>query len=224
MKFQNLSTCSRGSPAAIVMVMTNMNVSAKISRALTACVDEHARKQMKLKLAAKLMPGCLVALCAAFTGSARADSTPPAYPVLDHVGFIVKDADKAVQDTAAMFDLADADSDCLIGHVTGRYNGQDIRYMGKFCMVDIGDKKLEFIEPLGSDPSPYLDTLRATGDTMHHVAFMVPSIDARLEQDRQHKPALHVVQDARLQEIGRYVYVAGILPGTLVEYAELPSQ
>jgi len=190
---------------------------------------------MKMKkpiLAAVALSGLLTALIHGLHGTAAAQSAPTSptvqqsvkqpllYPNLDHVGFVVKDAGKAVQDTVARFGLEQAKSNCITGHVAGRYNGKDASYSAKFCMVAIGDKRLEFIEPIGTDASPYLDTLRAKGDAMHHVAFMVPSIDERLAQDRKKIPALDVVQDARLDGVGRYVYVGGIIPGTLVEYAQ----
>jgi len=198
--------------------------------ARTERVIGRGRKGATPKSFTMLTAGCLLALGAVFYGSARIDSATAqptgavaAYPNLDHVGFVVKDADTAMRDVLARFGLDPAKADCITGRVTGSYEGNDVSYSGKFCMVDIGDRRLEFIEPVGSDPSPYLDALRARGDAMHHVAFMVPSIDARLERDRQHNPALHVVQDARLEGLGRYVYVEGVIPGTLVEYAELPS-
>ena len=190
----------------------------------------------KTTLSAVLLSGSLLASSHGFPGPAAAETgsgsstvqqaatATAVYPDMDHVGFVVKDAGKAVQDTLTRFGLAQAKGNCITGHVTGQYGGKNTSYSAKFCMVEIGDKRLEFIEPIGSDPSPYLDTLRAKGDTVHHLAFMVPSIDARLDLDRKKNPALNVVQDARLSEVGRYVYVDGIVPGTLVEYGQPAPQ
>ena len=89
----------------------------------------------------------------------------------------------------------------------------------RYHFLTLGTTELEVIAPIGDEPSPYREFLAAGGLGMHHLAFVVPSIDEHLAA----RSGLDVVLDARLQPDGRFVYVEGLLAGVLVELIQMPS-
>jgi len=50
--------------------------------------------------------------------------------------------------------------------------------------MDLKNSAIELIHPIGSDPSPYLDTLNERGKDTHHLAYVVPSIEQHSEAAR----------------------------------------
>lgn len=148
--------------------------------------------------------------------------TSPLYPNLHHVGIVVRSIEETGKDNAERLGL---------GPLTGRftfhaeqapYRGARVSFSAEFGYIEFGNAVMELIQPIGTDPSPYLDTLRDRGETLHHLAFVVPSIDERLASARKANPACSVVIDAPLMEGGgRFVYVEGLIHGTLTELIEV---
>jgi catechol 2,3-dioxygenase-like lactoylglutathione lyase family enzyme len=184
-----------------------------------------------LSLAFGFVFGCFCAadLAIAQSGAAqpsspeRSDPRARIYPNLAHIAFVVKDLDQAVHDAAARFgfDEAKVPPKTRVDVADALYRGKKVSFSADFCLVELGNTQLEFIQPV-SGPSPYADALKGKASAvLHHAAFVVPSIDEQLARARQQNPALTVVLDAKLAQADlRYVYVDGVLPGILVEYIQ----
>ena len=72
------------------------------------------------------------------------------------------------------------------------------------------------------DRSPYLDALNERGENTHHIAFIVPSIDAHLETARAANPDLSLLLAADLPgNVARFVYVEGLIPGAVAELIKM---
>jgi len=161
------------------------------------------------------------ALHAAEPPAAAAAPGPRAYPKLSHVAWIVPSLDKALASSAAQ--LGTGPANLVFRQVLtidrGTYHGRPAHFSAEFALVELGNTQFEFIQPL-SGVSPYSDALKGKrGAVLHHVAFAVPDIDARIAAARRANPAARVVLDAHIKEFGaRYVYMSGVLPDTLVEF------
>jgi hypothetical protein len=148
--------------------------------------------------------------------------TSPLYPNLHHVGIVVRSIEETGKDNAERFGL---------GPVTGRfrfraeqtlYRGARVSFSADFGYIELGTAVMELIQPIGTDPSPFLDALRDRGETLHHLAFVVPSIDEHLAAARKTNHACTVVIDAPLMEgQGRFAYVEGLIHGSLTELIEI---
>ena len=143
----------------------------------------------------------------------------PSLPPLDHIGYVVPDVAEAVTELQSLHGLRDSR-----GTFDARWEDALLRqdrvcFGARYHFLTLGTTDLEVIAPIGDDPSPYREFLGAGGLGMHHLAFVVPSIDEHLAA----RSGLNVVLDARLQPDGRFVYVEGVLAGVLVELIQMPS-
>jgi hypothetical protein len=101
------------------------------------------------------------------------------------------------------------------------YRGTRISFAAEFAYVELGNTSLELIQPIGSDPSPYRDVLHERGESLHHLAYVVPSIEQRLVVARQADAPVSIVLDGKIPGgQGRFVYVEGLMHGALVELLE----
>ena len=145
------------------------------------------------------------------------------WPHLAHVGYAVRDTERATQQTLTQLGLPRSSVvlDLMYPVTDARYRGETINYTIDLKIIDTGNTQLEYIQPR-TGHSPYADALAAGQDAVvHHLAFIVPSIDERLAVARQDGLTPEVVVDAPLPGGARFVYVNGILPGVLVELIEL---
>jgi catechol 2,3-dioxygenase-like lactoylglutathione lyase family enzyme len=149
----------------------------------------------------------------------------PMYPALHHVGVVVRDIDEASRDNTARFGLSAAVRRMTLHVENGLYRGQTVTYSAEFAFIDLGNTVLELIQPLGRDPSPYRDAIDAAGESTHHLAFIVPSVDEHLKAARKGGSQPIVTLDAKLpQGLGRFLYVEGLVHGVLIELIEFANR
>jgi methylmalonyl-CoA/ethylmalonyl-CoA epimerase len=91
------------------------------------------------------------------------------------------------------------------------------------AMIPVGGSFVQLLQPLGPD-TPVGRFLEKRGEGLHHVAFMVASIDTALEGMRGQGARL-IDEEARAG--GRGARIAFVHPsdlgGTLIELVELPE-
>jgi methylmalonyl-CoA/ethylmalonyl-CoA epimerase len=91
------------------------------------------------------------------------------------------------------------------------------------AMVPVGGSFIQLLQPLAAD-TPVGRFLEGRGEGLHHVAFVVASIDVALEHLREEGAKL--VDDAA-RPGGRGTRIAFVHPtdltGTLIELVELPA-
>jgi methylmalonyl-CoA/ethylmalonyl-CoA epimerase len=143
------------------------------------------------------------------------------YPKLSHVGIVVASMDEAGRDAASRFGFPGIVRRATLHFADALYRGRRISFAADFGYVELGNTSLELIQPIGSDPSPYRDVLDERGETMHHLAYVVPSIEQRLVTAREAGASASIVLDGQLPDgQGRFVYVEGLVHGALVELLE----
>ncbi len=149
------------------------------------------------------------------------------YPNLNHVGVVVRDIDQAARDNSNHFGLSAIARRFTLHIENALYQGKTVSFSAEFGFIELGNTMLELIQPLGNDPSPYLDALQESGgeENIHHLAYLVPSIDEHLEMARKSNAPLSVLFDAKLPDwMGRYVYVDRLVHGVLIELMEFAQQ
>jgi hypothetical protein len=171
-------------------------------------------------------------LCLSIIGCNRAGKTettdqPPqvAYlPVMDHVGIIVRDADKEADKLVANFG-ATIKNKVTMDFPIVIYRGNTLSYSAYFVFVNMGNATIEYIQPDMTVPSPYLDILNKEGESAHHLCFLVENIKEHLDKFALNSPKMEVVVDVQVPtgKGGDMVYVKNVIPGTLIELATLPK-
>jgi hypothetical protein len=147
------------------------------------------------------------------------------YPNLNHVGVVVRDIDQTARDNSNRFGLSAITRRFTLHIEDALYRGKTVTFSAEFGFVELGNAMLELIQPLGNDPSPYLDALQERGENTHHLAYLVPSIDEHLKKAHKSNASLSVLFDAKLPEwMGRYVYIDGLVHGVLIELMEFSPQ
>jgi methylmalonyl-CoA/ethylmalonyl-CoA epimerase len=130
---------------------------------------------------------------------------------LDHVGIAVEDLDEALAGYKERYGV-----EPLYREVVEAQGVEE-------AMIPVGGSYVQLLQPLGAD-TPVGRFLEKRGEGLHHIAFMVASIEVALEHMRE--------QGARLiDEIprpgGREAKIAFVHPadlgGTLIELVELPQ-
>ena len=143
------------------------------------------------------------------------------YPKLSHVGIVVGNMDEADRDVTSRFGLPDIVRRTTLHFVDALYRGTRVSFAADFGYVELGNTSLELIQPVGSEPSPYRDVLDERGESLHHLAYVIPSIAERLSTARQANAAVSIVLDGKIPGgQGRFVYVEGLVHGALVELLE----
>jgi methylmalonyl-CoA/ethylmalonyl-CoA epimerase len=144
------------------------------------------------------------------------------YPKLSHVGIVVGNMDEAGRDITSRLGLPGIVRRATLHFDDALYRGAHVSFAADFGYVEMGNTSIELIQPIGSGPSPYRDVLDERGDSLHHLAYVIPSIDERLRTARQSTAAVSIVLDGQIPGgQGRFVYVQGLVPGALVELLEL---
>jgi catechol 2,3-dioxygenase-like lactoylglutathione lyase family enzyme len=148
---------------------------------------------------------------------------PPELPPLAHVGLVVPDLAAA----AANFERRWGARTERVAEMTfegASYLGGETELSARYGFIATGGSELELIEPL-SRPSPYADFLDADGGQgIHHLAYVVEAIDPHLERLCLADGHAEILLDAPIAGGGRFVYVGGAAPGTVVELIELSEQ
>ena len=148
-------------------------------------------------------------------------AAPRVYPAVTHVAWVVPDLDQALSQSARQ--LGTGPADVVFRRVLtvdkGTYLGRPARFSADFALIELGNTQFEFIQPL-TGTSPYSDALKGRkGAVLHHIAFVVPSLDGQITHAHASNADAKVVLDAHLKGMdARYVYMSGVLPDTLVEF------
>ena len=133
------------------------------------------------------------------------------YPNLNHVGVVVRDIDQAERDNSNRFGLSAIARRFTLHIENALYRGKTVTFSAEFGFIELGNTMLELIQPLGNDPSPYLDALQergGEGENTQHLAYLVPSIDEHLEMAHKSTAPLSVLFDAKLPDgMRRSAYV-----------------
>jgi methylmalonyl-CoA/ethylmalonyl-CoA epimerase len=130
---------------------------------------------------------------------------------LDHVGIAVSDLESALAGYRERYGV-----EPLYREVVEAQGVEE-------AMIPVGGSFVQLLQPLGPD-TPVGRFLEKRGEGLHHVAFMVSSIDAALEGMREQGARL-IDEEARAG--GRGARIAFVHPsdlgGTLIELVELPE-
>lgn len=148
------------------------------------------------------------------------------YPNLNHVGIVVRDIDQAARDNSNRFGLNAITRRFTLHIEDALYRGKTVTFSAEFGFIELGNTMLELIQPLGNDPSPYVDALQERGgENTHHLAYLVPSIDEHLRKAHKSNASHSVLFDAKLPDrMGRYVYIDELVHGVLIELVEFAQQ
>src|SRR4051812_6341754 len=122
------------------------------------------------------------------------------YPNLSHVGIVVASMDEADRDVSSRFGLPGIVRRATLHFADALYRGRRISFAADFCYVEMGTPSLELIQPVGSDPSPYRNVLDERGECVHHLAYVIPSIEQRLSTARRAGAPVSIVLDGQLPD------------------------
>jgi methylmalonyl-CoA epimerase len=130
---------------------------------------------------------------------------------LDHVGIAVNDLDEALAGYLRRYRVEPLYRE--------RVESQGVEE----AMIPIGGSYVQLVQPLAAD-TPVGRFLERNGEGLHHVAFVVASIDSALQHLEEDGARL---VDRTARQGGRGARIAfvhpGDLAGTLIELVELPD-
>ncbi len=143
------------------------------------------------------------------------------FPDLHHVGLVVADRDKALRGVESAFGFGRAHTFDLRSP-TARTSDGTIGFDLRVGFVWMGNTLLEFLEPV-DDRSPHAAWLRERGEGLHHLGYLVRSIDHELDAIAAARggvrPPLLVQGDG--SEPVRWVYLeAEVANGAVIELIE----
>jgi methylmalonyl-CoA/ethylmalonyl-CoA epimerase len=102
------------------------------------------------------------------------------------VGIIVKDIDQSIETYSRIFGVekprVEITDDYDKTHAT--YKGGPTHAKAKLAFFDMGSLTIELIEPIG-EPSTWKDHLDQRGESVHHLAFIVPKTADAVEHLKQ---------------------------------------
>jgi methylmalonyl-CoA epimerase len=110
---------------------------------------------------------------------------------IDHIGIAVKKIEEAVKFYSATFGLK----------VSKPIEVPSQKV--KIAFMEIGEVKLELLEPLGED-SPILKFIQKRGEGLHHICFQVEDIDQALEELKNKNVKL-IDQNPRMGATGKRI-------------------
>ena len=97
------------------------------------------------------------------------------------IGIVVQDVEAKARAWAGVLGLPVPEIIVSDGYEQAQteYNGQPSDARAKLAFFDLGQVSLELIEPVGK-PSTWRDQLDEHGDSLHHIAFEVKGMPARV--------------------------------------------
>ena len=104
-----------------------------------------------------------------------------------HIGAIVKDLDKTLEEMKKLYELQEyrisdfPPQDVPSEEIQTMYNGKPGNYTGRMCFLNLGNTEIELIQPVSGD-SVWADHLANKGDGLHHLKFEVESINESIKQ------------------------------------------
>jgi methylmalonyl-CoA/ethylmalonyl-CoA epimerase len=136
-----------------------------------------------------------------------------------HLGLVVKDIEKSARDYVAILGVAvpawELTDPVEKAHTI--YLGRPTPAQAKLAFIELPNITLELIEPVGG-PSTWRDFLEKKGEGVHHIAFEVKDLDARLAE--LEAKGVSLIQRGDYTG-GRYAYVdATARLGLIVELLE----
>jgi methylmalonyl-CoA/ethylmalonyl-CoA epimerase len=141
-------------------------------------------------------------------------------PPLYHVGIVVADIEASERTYAGAHGLTE-DRRMDVSVQDALFRGATTSFSARYAFLGLGNTELELIQPLAGE-SPYSEFLEQHGEGVHHLAFVVESIDAQLAQLRAESPDCTVILDATVPEPGvRFVYVEGTANGAILEFVQM---
>jgi methylmalonyl-CoA/ethylmalonyl-CoA epimerase len=145
---------------------------------------------------------------------------PPKTPLpsIDHIGQVVRDLDASLALYQDRFGLELLGDPSAVTPDSATVRGTSTAFSFRIAFLSLGGTKLELLQPLDDEPSPYNLFLREHGEGLHHLAFFVPSIDDQLEPLHHDHEHLTLECDALLAGGRfRYVYTNNMTSGALLE-------
>ena len=99
------------------------------------------------------------------------------------IGFLVRDAEAAAKEWAKFPQIeVPPVTMCEAYEVThATYEGKPCYGRIRQVIIDVDNIQLEFIEPVGDEPSFWYDSLRKQGEGLHHIAFSTGDMDGSLK-------------------------------------------
>lgn len=140
-------------------------------------------------------------------------------PPLFHVGIVVHNLETAAKDLERCHGVT---QDRVVElHVDDAlWRGQTTAFGARYAFLPLGNTELELIQPLEGE-SPYSEFLASSGEGIHHLAFLVDSVESHLAQLREESPDLSIELDASFMDgAARFVYLAGTMHGAVLELIE----
>ncbi|MBQ0852498.1 VOC family protein [Streptomyces sp. NPDC057621] len=139
-------------------------------------------------------------------------------PPLLHVGIVVADLDRAAADYERRWSVA-VERVMDLHFPTARFHGHEVSCSARYGFLSTGASEIELIQPL-SGRSPYTEFLETNGEGVHHLAYVVGSIDQHLDALRETGEEPRVSFDAAIADQTRFVYLDGLAHGPVVELIE----
>ena len=147
----------------------------------------------------------------------------PRYPSIYHLGFVVPDFDTTRLINGAFLEDFEFYRHFPLEVREAEYLGNTVSYTADIAFYDSGNIRVELIQPTGDGPSPYHDHLAAHDGraSVHHIAYLVDSIDEHIERATAAGSSPQVIIEAPLPAgNGRFAYYDGLLDGIVVEFIE----
>lgn len=126
----------------------------------------------------------------------------PTFPTrrLHHVGVVVKDLEKAIEQMEALgfgpFKFDDQHRTFTI-HFKGELHGEPAEWATKISNGLMGDVELELLEPVEGDQA-LKETLDAQGEGLHHIGWLTTDLQGDME---------------RAKMAGAKIWTSSIVPG-----------
>ncbi|MFI7324991.1 VOC family protein [Streptomyces rubiginosohelvolus] len=144
---------------------------------------------------------------------------PLALPPLFHVGIVVSDLDNALADYERRWGVK-ADRLTDLDFHDALLHGEPVSSSARYGFINTGASQIELIQPL-SGRSPYTEFLQSNGEGVHHLAYVVDSVDEHLSTLREVGENVRVIFDATAAGQARFVYLDGLAHGPIIELIEM---
>lgn len=146
--------------------------------------------------------------------------------VLAQVGVVVRDIEVAARAWAGLLGVPVPAITLTDTYEVTRatYKGEPTPARVKLAFFQLGPVNLELMEPVG-EPSTWKDQLDQHGNSLHHLAFKVGSLDDMMEKlVKLEADGLSLIQRGDWRPNGRYLYLDGIEKlGTVLELLPGPT-
>jgi catechol 2,3-dioxygenase-like lactoylglutathione lyase family enzyme len=142
-------------------------------------------------------------------------------PAIHHVGIVVADVTSALADFERNWGVPRAGSQ-EVPVADAMVSGKKTDFTAHYGFLAAGETQIELISPVSGD-SPYATFLRERGEGLHHLAFVVASIDKQIEKLDQAGQPCAITTNAEVPGLLRFVYAAGAGHGALIELIEMAS-